>query len=275
MENSQHIFDKTASDLTKQAINLDSTTRKKSDRINKILQELTDNKFARPIVSATAFQPSKSMDPTLVTTLRTEEATLIAACETQIQQLRLAALQSDHLSATAELGKFTNMVDLRRKIAEHLPIISTQPVTIANIANDIAIRINNYQSEKARKASAAAVIAPEAMVVVQQPAGAPTMEAFQEQLQSMAKTVSELVTKLQQANDNGSRHRRRGSADTTDGNPDNRRNVNENRSSSHSTQARRNREERDDLDSGSARRQPPANNKGQQKNNASSRNSRK
>lgn len=275
MENSQHIYDGIASSFTKLAMNLDSTIRKKSIRINTILQELTDHKFSRPIISATAFQPSKSMDPTLVTTLRANEEALIAACETQIQQLRLEALQSDNISATAELAKFTTTVDLKTKITKHLPILSNQPITVTNIANDIATRISNFQSEKARKASAVAVIAPVAMEVVEQPIEAPTLESIQEQLQSMAKTVSQLAAKLQQANDSGSRHRQRRSADTTDGKLDNRKRGSESRSRSHSAQPRRNRDERDNLDSGSAKKKPPANNKGQQKINASSKNSRK
>lgn len=270
MENSQDIYEKLATSLSRQAINLDTTNRKKSERINKITQELNDSKFARPLVSVTAFQPSKSMDPTIVTTLRAEEATIIAAAETQIQTRRLAALQSDHASAIAELAKFTNPTDLRNKITQLLPILGNQPTIVTNISNDIAIRINNHQSERARKA--AAVPAPEPMVVEQPPAPPPSLESLQSEVRALVDAVRTL-----QANDNGSRHRQRGSADTNDGTQDNNRRQQgpPRKSRSPSAQPRRNRDDRDDHDSGNPRNQSRSNSRGQQKSKASSRNSRK
>ena len=269
MESSQHIYDGIASTLTKTAINLDSTNRKKLERIKKITQEISENKYPRPIVSATAFQPSKSMDPDVVHNLRIQEATIIAECESKIQKLRLDSLQSDHDLAKAELATFNHPHEVRNKILQLLPILGNQPATITNIVNDISVRIGNYLSEKARKAAVAQVAPPNAMAV-DPPPEQHTIDSLAAQMLLLTKSIEKL-----QANDSGSRHRRRGSADTIDGTMDNKRNNDGKRSASASTQPRRNRADADNHDSARARNQPHASNRGQQRNNGSSKSSSK
>jgi hypothetical protein len=203
MDSSQSIYHGIATTLSKQAISLEAITRRKSERIAKIDKELLENKFARPLVSVTAFQPPKSMDPNIVTTLRTEEATAIAALEVKLQQLRLAALKSDYTSTTTELKKFNDATELKSKIVDLLPILKDQNNILAPISQDIAIRISNYQSERARRALAAGPAPAQpaqpaaAPMAVDQPVEALTLASLQAELQEIRAAMQQ----LQQSND--------------------------------------------------------------------------
>lgn len=215
MSSSQQKFSEVASSISRAAINLLTTLAKLTVRISKITEELATQTFKRPIVSVTAFQPTKRMSNNVCTLLRQQEKEAVLACEIKIQELRLHALQQDHTILTAESQTYGAGNTLKVLIIQQIPLLTSQPAVIQAITNDILVTVCKHVTDKNRKAVAAVVAAPVIPMDIQEQQ--PQVAAINTELLKRLNAMEKTLLSLQQGKGQGPHPRQRGSAATGDG----------------------------------------------------------